>query len=506
VESAAAVVAAIDINLLNPKTTMFIKLRPSAKSRILTSRLSSLILLFQRSPLVQMLFPEARIIGSAGLGEITKWSVATIAGLGVFDSVAGATSIGQISPASGSVNVTTALDSDLNFNFSILGSSHTPASWTVITAPPGTLINAAAGKNSKLTGRPTQAGTFSKVAIRCWEGSNGTGRFAERIFTITVGSAIITTHPNSTSISTGTTTTLSVVGSGTPLTYQWFQGSSINTATLISGATSASFTTPSLTTATSYFARVTRGTNTTTTNTVTSNSNIATVSIQTATPASITTGPSSATIDSGASTTLSVTASGTAPLTYQWYQGTSGITTIPVGLNQATFTPNPALDATTNYWVKVSNSANVAGANSGTATITVREPFETWRNSQFSPSELANSLISGPTADPDGDGVGNDNEYIFGTPPLSRSPSSSPTLTVGGGQVSVNFTARSASGSGYFGKTRYYTLQFSSELGTATWSDVSNFKDLVGANQVVNFSAPTSPTKQFYRLKVLLTP
>lgn len=486
---------------------MLTKLRPSAKSRVLTSRLSSLILLFQRSPLVQMLFPEARIIGAAGLGEITKWSVATIAGLGAFDTVAGATSVGQVTPTLSSLNVTTALDSDLNFNFQILGGGgHTPLSWTVGTVIPGTLINNVAGKTSKITGRPTQAGTFSNVVIRGWENSNGTGRFAQGTFTITVGPAIITSHPISTSISTGTTTTLSVVGSGSPLTYQWFQGSSINTATLISGATSASFTTPSLTTATSYFVRVTRGTNTTTTNTVTSNSNIATVSIQTATPASITTGPSPVTIDSGANTTLTVTAAGTAPLTYQWYQGLSGVTTTPVGSNQATFTPNPALNATTNFWVKVTNAANISGANSATATVTVRDLFLTWQNSVFTAPQLLNPLISGPLADPDSDGINNQNEYILGLSPLLSNPSISPRASINAGQLALTFTANAASGSGYFGKTRHYTLQSNTSLTSTSWADVAGFTNILGANQLVNFTSPVTSGSPFYRVKVELKP
>lgn len=480
--------------------------RSSVKSRVITSRLSSLLLLFQRTPLVQLLFPEVRLLGASGLGEITKWSVATIAGLGAFDRVVGATSVAQILPNATRTNVTGALDADIGFSFQILGGGgHTPASWTVTNAPAGLTINNVAGKTSKLQGKPTATGTFSNVVIRGWENPGGTGRFASGTFTLTIGPAIITTHPVSKSITSGSSTTLSVTASGSPLTYQWFQGSPTPT-TPIAGATSATFTTPALTTNTNYLVRVTRGTTTTTTNTVSSNSTTATVSIITATPAAITTGPASVTIDGGESTTLSVSATGTSPLTYQWYQGNSGVTTNPVGNNQATFTPTPALAATTPFWVRVSNTANVAGANSGTATITVREPFETWRNSQFSSPQLANPLISGPTADPDGDGVGNDNEYLFGTPPLSQNPSSSPTLSVGGGQVSVNFTARSASGSGYFGKTRFYTLQSSSDLGSATWSDVANFKDLVGANQAVNFSAPTGQTKQFYRLRVLLTP
>ena len=70
-------------------------------------------------------------------------------------------------------------------------------------------------------------------------------------------------------------------------------------------------------------------------------SNTATITVG-ATAPSITTQPASQTITSGQTATLTVTASGTAPLSYQWYQGTSGTTTTPVGANAASFT-TPAL-------------------------------------------------------------------------------------------------------------------------------------------------------------------
>lgn len=88
------------------------------------------------------------------------------------------------------------------------------------------------------------------------------------------------------------------------------------------------------------------------------------------TPLSITNHPASTVIDSGGTATLSVTATGTEPLTYQWYQGTSGTTTIPVGTNSPSFT-TPALSTTTSYWVRISNAENPTGVNSTTATVTV---------------------------------------------------------------------------------------------------------------------------------------
>ena len=88
-----------------------------------------------------------------------------------------------------------------------------------------------------------------------------------------------------------------------------------------------------------------------------------------ATAPTITDEPDDATIASGESTTLTVTASGTAPLTYQWFQGTTGDTTTPVsGATGPSFT-TPTLTATTSYWVRVSNASGAD--DSRTATVTV---------------------------------------------------------------------------------------------------------------------------------------
>ena len=186
--------------------------------------------------------------------------------------------------------------------------------------------------------------------------------------TVTVNQpAAIATPPASVTINSGVTTTLNIMASGTaPFTYQWYQGISGDTTNPVSGETSDTFTTPILSTTTSYWVKVTNAANPSGVNSPT-----ATVTVNQ--PAAIVTSPASVTINSGDTTTLSVTASGTTPLTYQWYQGTSGTTTTPVGTNSASFT-TPVLTSTTNYWVKITNAANLAGADSATATVTVNQP------------------------------------------------------------------------------------------------------------------------------------
>ena len=83
----------------------------------------------------------------------------------------------------------------------------------------------------------------------------------------------------------------------------------------------------------------------------------------------VTSQPVGQTIGLGQTATLTVTASGTAPLSYQWYRGTTGDTSDPLtGANSSTYVTSP-LPETTSFWVRVSNACG--SADSVTAVITV---------------------------------------------------------------------------------------------------------------------------------------
>lgn len=84
----------------------------------------------------------------------------------------------------------------------------------------------------------------------------------------------------------------------------------------------------------------------------------------------ITAQPQSQTILGGQTATLSVAAAGSGTLSYQWYSGTPGDTSYPVGTNSTRFT-TPALTMTTSYWVRVSNKLGYV--DSSVATITTAE-------------------------------------------------------------------------------------------------------------------------------------
>ena len=90
----------------------------------------------------------------------------------------------------------------------------------------------------------------------------GTAAGTATIVNDDVVAPLVTLHPESTSITSGGATTLLVGATGSPApTIQWYRGNSGDTSNPVSGATSRIFVTPALTTATSYWARVTNSGN-----------------------------------------------------------------------------------------------------------------------------------------------------------------------------------------------------------------------------------------------------
>lgn len=147
-----------------------------------------------------------------------------------------------------------------------------------------------------------------------------------------------------------------------------------------------------------------------------------------ATAPAITTQPQSQTITSGETATLSVVANGTAPLSYQWYQGTASNTGTPVGANSASFT-TPALTSTTSYWVRVSNSAGAADSN--TATIAVNP----------APTSPTGTGSASPNSVPPGGSTTLTVSVTPGANPTSTGLSVTADLSSIGGSSSQSFTS-----------------------------------------------------------------
>jgi hypothetical protein len=194
--------------------------------------------------------------------------------------------------------------------------------------------------------------------------SNSAGNATSNAATLTVNSATvapsITAQPASQAITVGQTATFSVTASGTaPLSYQWRKN-----GTSISGATSATYITPVATTSDSrsQFSVVVSNS----AGSVTSNAATLTVNSATVAP-SITAQSASQAITVGQTATFSVTASGTAPLSYQWRKNGTSIS----GATSTTYITPVATtsDSGSQFTVVVSNSAGNATSNAATLTV-----------------------------------------------------------------------------------------------------------------------------------------
>lgn len=232
----------------------------------------------------------------------------------------------------------------------------------------------------------------------------------------------ITAHPASVTVGTGATATFNVVATGGSLSYQWYAGNSGVTSNPVSGATSSSFTTPALSSTTSYWVKVSNSAGNV-------NSNTATASV--ITPPSINTHPVPVTINSGSTATFTVAASGTS-LAYQWYVGDSGDTSNPVSGATSNSLTTPALSATTSYWVRVSNAAASANSNTATATVVVppaitTHPASVTINSGATTTFTVSASGTSPTYQWHAGNTGNTNNPISGA---TGSSFTTPALSV----------------------------------------------------------------------------
>jgi len=194
--------------------------------------------------------------------------------------------------------------------------------------------------------------------------SNSAGSVTSSTATLTVNTApvapSITTQPASQTVTAGQTASFSVTAAGTaPLNYQWNKN-----GTAISGAISSSYTAPATTSADNG-ARFTVVVSNTA-GSVTSSA--ATLTVNTAPVApSISTQPASQTVTAVQTASFSVTATGTAPLSYQWNKNGTAIS----GATSSSYT-TPATTSSDNgaqFAVVVSNTTGSVTSNSATLTV-----------------------------------------------------------------------------------------------------------------------------------------
>ncbi len=160
--------------------------------------------------------------------------------------------------------------------------------------------------------------------------------------------------------------------------------------------------------------------------------------------------------------------------------------------NSASYADTTVSDGATYYYLV--SAVNVAGesANSSEVSATTYTPLQRWRLTYFGTIESDEN--SADTADPDGDGWTNAQEFITGTDPTNAASTLKISqLQVSGSNILVSFPS-------VLGKT--YRIERSDTLAAGSWTTLqANIAGTGGTVQITDTSGALQP-KRFYRLVV----
>ena len=89
-------------------------------------------------------------------------------------------------------------------------------------------------------------------------------------------------------------------------------------------------------------------------------------------------------------------------------------------------------------------SASYSGISSANIDVTASTPWKTWVMSTFSADEAQDPTVSGPLANPSGDGITNLLKYALNADPKAATPHLLPTLAVDGDKLIFTYSQNDA--------------------------------------------------------------
>lgn len=252
-------------------------------------------------------------------------------------------------------NVSVVAGANASFTVTAAGSAPLTYQWLKNTAPLANGGNVSGAATATLNLSAVGSGDVASYSVAV---SNSLGGVISPAATLTVAiPPAVVTPPAGATVLAGSNVTFTVTASGTaPLAYQW-----LNNGVAISGATSATLTLTGVSAAdaANYSVTVTNAVGSVTS---------AAATLTVLAPPAITVAPANASVVQGSPASFTVTASGTAPLSFQWLKNSVPISgAISNVLTLAAVTTNDAA----NYSVVVTNIVGTIASSSATLTVLV---------------------------------------------------------------------------------------------------------------------------------------